>query len=579
MIDSDSLAALSSASPERLLGCSTTALPSPNLGRLSVEQRIAFLLDWLISAARADSGAVLLVGKDNRLIPGAVIGVGPADLHDAPKDLGDITFGLMVHATSLGGEGHDDGGCQHWTASPDSRMALWVPLEVEGRMLGAVCVGFQALRSLEPPEVRRIGIIADHIAAVAEAARLARESAARSAEAERASTVLNEIDQMKGDFLSMVSHELRTPLTAIIGYTDLLLRQVHGTLNDRQLRHQSSVKKAAHRLLALVNDLLDLNRLESGHVVLAREDVGLLEIVKLAIGQIEPAAEERNIQVGLRAPSAALVVEADTQRLHQVLMNLLDNAVKFTAPGGSITVEVTTADDRVTVAVIDTGVGVPAEQLARIWDRFHQADSSTRRHFGGTGLGLAIVKHLVTMHGGTVAAQSAGTGKGSSFSLTLPLRPAAARRRAPPAPEPAAVVPDTPVEAPAPLWRTILIVDDEPDNREVITSIVRDILGHRVLAASTGTGALAMASSKPDLILLDLRLPDISGFEVARRLKEGADTAGIPILAITALADEDDRREALAAGCIGWVTKPFGQDALAEAVTSTLSQTAAGTAR
>ena len=332
--------------------------------------------------------------------------------------------------------------------------------------------------------------------------------------------VLDEIDRMKGDFLSMISHELRTPLTAIIGYTDLLLRQIHGTLTDRQAHHQQAVKKAANRLLALINDLLDLNRLEGGHVVLNSEDISLIDAVRRAVSQVAPGAEQREVELRLDVPLGPIAVHADHERLHQILVNLLDNALKFTPPNGTVTVRVDQGDSLTTVSVVDTGVGVPADQLDRIWDRFHQADSSTRRQFGGTGLGLAIVRHLVELHGGSVVRRKSRPEPGQHVQLQSASgwrnrRPD--RRRAERAGRARCGL-----HGPS---RTVLIVDDEPDNREVITSIVQDILGHTVLTAANGREALDQAERKPDLVLLDLRMPGMSGFEVARTLKQRPETA------------------------------------------------------
>jgi CheY-like chemotaxis protein len=229
-----------------------------------------------------------------------------------------------------------------------------------------------------------------------------------------------------------------------------------------------------------------------------------------------------------------------------------------------VAVRVDHDEAQATVSVIDTGVGVPPDQLDRIWDRFHQADSSTRRQFGGTGLGLAIVRHLVELHGGKVAVTSDGPGQGSTFTFSLPLATAVVRptEASPVAGQSAAGSQDV---------KTVLIVDDEPDNREVIMAIVHDVMGHEAVTAVNGAEALARARSQPDLVLLDLRMPGLSGFDVARALKRDPLTLGIPIIAITALDAEDDRREAMDAGCLGCVTKPFSEEALTTAVSKVLA--------
>jgi signal transduction histidine kinase/CheY-like chemotaxis protein len=400
----------------------------------------------------------------------------------------------------------------------------------------------------------------------AEAARLHREGRAGAVELQPMDDRLRELDRLKADFLSMVSHELRTPLTAIIGYTDLLLRQVHGPLNERQVRHGQAVKKAAHRLLALINDVLDVGRLEGGEIELTTAAVPLAESFQRIVGDVRAAADERQLELRLDVPTPLPAVLADAERLHQILINLVGNAIKFSPTGGTVTVRAGRRGDLARICVSDNGVGIPAEQLGRIWDRFHQVDSSTRRRFGGTGLGLAIVRNLVELQGGAVEAHSDGPGLGSTFCFSLPLAetaPAAGSERAatPASPTPPAVA----------YRRRVLIVDDERDNREVIASIVSDVLGHEAILAGDGSEALARVEEGADLVLLDLRMPGPDGFEVARRLKAQPRTAKIPIVAITALAERGDQQDAIAAGCVGWVAKPFSEAELAEAIRLALS--------
>ena len=562
-----------SIATERLLGCSVTPLPGAGPPRRGAQDRIQALLEWLVGVARADRGVVLLCGEDDRLVTRATTGLGPNDLKSVPTGLDGLRFGLIVHGAEIDDHVQRAGldCCEHGLALAEARMAICLPLESSGTLFGAAQVGFRELRSLGAAEIHRLGMIVDHIASACEAERHAHESARRLAEVERMSGVLDEIDRMKGEFLSMISHELRTPLTAIIGYTDLLLRQIHGTLNDRQAHHQQAVKKAAHRLLELINELLDLNRLEGGHVVLNLDDVPLIEAINRAVSRSARDAEHRGVELRLDLPLSAVSVRADAERLQQILGNLLDNAIKFTPRDGTVAVRVDQGDDLATVSVVDTGAGVPPDQIERIWDRFHQADSSTRRKHGGSGLGLAIVRHLVELHGGSVSVSSAGPRLGSTFSFTIPVvRGDAAVTDAPPV-EPVTASPA------AEASRTVLIVDDEADNRDVISSIVQDVLGHAVLAAASGHEALEQVKRGPDLILLDLRMPGLNGFEVARALKRDPSTAQIPIIAITALDDEDDRRAAIDAGCIGCVTKPFTEEALADAVTSVLASARART--
>ena len=576
VIDSDAAKGGASGVSDWLLGAVTTPLPSSRLAGLAQTERLSVLLEQLMAAAGAGSGAVLIDDAGGQLTIQASHGLPDHVRSRLPSSLDDVAFGLTVRAAAIEAS---PGLPQAHASALDAdtlRMALWLPLESLHQVQGGVYLGFAEFRTLEPSFIQRLGLIVDHLALVAEVGRVTRESADRLTEVERVSAELDEIDRMKGEFLSMISHELRTPLTAIIGYTDLLLRQIHGPLNERQNRHQEAVKKAAHRLLALINDLLDVNRLESGQIVLHVESISLLDAVRRAASQIEHAAELRSVGLRLDMPANHITVMADHERLHQILVNLLDNAIKFTPTGGAVTVRVDQHQDSATVAVIDTGVGVPPEQLDLIWDRFHQADSSTRRHFGGTGLGLAIVRHLVEGHRGSVSVVSEGAGKGSTFAFTLPLAESARR---------VGIVPEPEIPAPLPSGRgvtrrcTVLIVDDEPDNREVIRSIVQDVLGHIALTAADGQEALSQCRPGLDLILLDLRMPGLSGFEVARQLKADETTASIPILAITAFNEDEELDEARAAGCLGCITKPFTNETLAAAVSSVLAASGAGVGR
>jgi two-component system, sensor histidine kinase and response regulator len=241
---------------------------------------------------------------------------------------------------------------------------------------------------------------------------------------------LRDAARMREEFLAMVSHELRTPLTAVLGYADILLRQRHGTLTERQQRHASGIRDAAHRQLALVNDLLDVSKLEAGKVDVALAPVDPRAVVARAAGALQVIAAQKGVQlrVDLPDPPEPLPrVLADEDRLHQILVNLLANAIKFTPRDGVVTLGaglvLETARPTVAFRVTDSGIGIAPEHLAHIWDRFYQADSSSTRRFGGTGLGLTIVKRLTELHGGHVQAASPGAGQGATFTVWIPVAP------------------------------------------------------------------------------------------------------------------------------------------------------------
>ncbi len=264
---------------------------------------------------------------------------------------------------------------------------------------------------------------------------------------------LQDAARMREEFLAMVSHELRTPLTAVLGYADILLRQRHGTLTERQQRHAAGIRDAAHRQLALVNDLLDVSKLEAGKIDVSPVPVDPQAVVARAAGSMQVIAGQKDVNLRVEPGPPLPRVMADEDRLHQIVINLLSNAIKFTPPQGMVAIGAVLVEEPldasaprhasgqlpagrlpaawravaeratatyVAVRVSDTGIGIAPEHLAHIWDRFYQADSSSTRRFGGTGLGLTIVKRLTELHGGFVTAASEGAGRGSAFTVWLP---------------------------------------------------------------------------------------------------------------------------------------------------------------
>ena len=429
--------------------------------------------------------------------------------------------------------------------------------------IGALAaVGFLLLR-------RRYGIFI-------ESASIVREYEHEFAEKEREARSLAQIneelrrlDELKSEFLAMVSHELRTPLTAIVGYSRLLLRQVHGPLTPKQMEQQEAIFRSAQRLTDLINELLDVSRLESGRVELAPRPTDARPIVDQALAVVTVAAQAKHIAVVNALSDDTPAVHADPERLQQILVNLLSNAVKFTPDGGRVTVTAGRHKDQVWIAVQDTGVGIPREELARIWDPFYQVESTLRRRHGGSGLGLTIVRRLVELHGGVVRAESDGQDRGSRFTFTVPLstEPVSAEAPAPREPRIERVL----------AGRHVLIVEDELDTQDLMRTVVEDLLGGTVTVCPDGERAVFEAVERPpSLILLDLMLPSLSGWEVARRLRQNQRTKDIPMLAVSALARPQERESALHAGCDGYLAKPFSPEDVVRLVTATLARQGVG---
>ncbi len=398
------------------------------------------------------------------------------------------------------------------------------------------------------------------------------EYAAKEREARALAQVneeLRRLDELKSEFLAMVSHELRTPLTAIVGYSRLLMRQVHGPLSSKQLEHQEAIFRSAQRLTELINDLLDVSRLEAARVELDPRPTDVREAVEHVVAAVRVASQAKQIRIANAVGSDVPAVHADATRLHQILVNLVGNAVKFTPAGGAVTVRAARQGDQVWMAVEDTGVGIAKDELARIWDPFYQVESPMRRRHGGSGLGLAIVRRLVELHGGVVRAESDGENRGSRFSFSLPVSTVAPRSGV------AVEETESRVE-PVLAGREVLIVDDDLPNQDLMRTVVEDLLGGHATISADGEAAVQLALERPPaVILLDLMLPGLSGWEVARRLRQHPDTRNIPIIAVSALARPQERESAFHAGCDAYVAKPYTPDDLARVVAATMADAGA----
>ncbi|HEY7087252.1 MAG TPA: PAS domain S-box protein [Tepidisphaeraceae bacterium] len=387
------------------------------------------------------------------------------------------------------------------------------------------------------------------------------EHAARK-EAER-------VNRMKDEFLATLSHELRTPLNAIMGWSQLL-RSGGGRPGAHDLRDGlEAIDRNARVQTQLIEDLLDMSRIVSGKLRLDVQQVDLSLVVRAAIESMQPAADARGVRVATVLDPRAGPVTGDPNRLQQVFWNLLSNAIKFTPRGGRVQVNLRRIDSHVEIAVSDTGEGISADFLPYVFSRFAQADQTTTRHHGGLGLGLAIVKHLLELHGGTVRAESAGKGKGTTFTVSLPLSAVLVQQEAePPRSErttPAGAVGDAANAAGSTLPLAIdlsgvrvLVVDDEPDARAMVTRVL-ETHGASVDATDSTTRALdQLKKQPPNLVLCDIGMPGEDGYQFLAKLRrlepaEGGDT---PVVALTAFARPEDRRRALLAGFQMHLPKP-----------------------
>jgi PAS domain S-box-containing protein len=360
-------------------------------------------------------------------------------------------------------------------------------------------------------------------------------------------------NRTKDEFLATVSHELRTPLNAILGWTRMLRS---GAVEPKSLaRVLETIERNARVQTQLVEDILDVSRIIAGKLRVDIRRIDLHGVVRAALESVRPAAEARGVEISCEMTADSEEFCGDPDRLQQVIWNLFSNAIKFTARGGKVAARVERDLSQVRIVVTDTGSGISREFLPHVFDRFRQADSSITRAQGGLGLGLAIVRHLVEVHGGTVEATSEGEGKGSTFTVRLPMR-AVAPEAAEAKPEP--ITGDRALEVRLD-GVEVLVVDDEADARELVCALLTRC-GAKVRQAASLEDALArLREQRPHVLLSDIGLPQQDGYALIRRVRELSPSEGglVPAAALTAYAGEDDHRRALAAGFQAHVTKPI----------------------
>jgi signal transduction histidine kinase/ActR/RegA family two-component response regulator len=356
----------------------------------------------------------------------------------------------------------------------------------------------------------------------------------------------------KDEFLAMLGHELRNPLSAVRNAV------ATATIDDaRRGRALEIAERQLRQLGLLIDDLLDVARVTLGHIVLKRERTTVREVVDRALEGVRATLEERRHTLRVRHQVDSIALDADPARLEQIVTNLLTNAAKYTDPGGTIEVTTERAGDEAHIRVRDTGIGIAREVLPRVFELFAQADRTLDRSQGGLGVGLTIARNLAQLHGGTIEATSGGLGRGSEFVVRLP-----------------ALAPADPCRCdslPAPTdghgrGAHILIVEDNPDVAESL-QMVLELLGHDVRCASDGVAGLSAAhAERPDLMLIDIGLPGMDGYEVARSLRREDGFRGVVLVALTGYGTDEDKARSLAAGYDHHLVKPINLEALRSVV-------------
>ncbi|MDP9000196.1 MAG: ATP-binding protein, partial [Myxococcota bacterium] len=437
--------------------------------------------------------------------------------------------------------------------SPGDNALAVLPLTVTGRTFGAMGFVYDEPRSF--PEAERTQMLA-----LARLCAQAMDRASLLELAQRERQHAEEANRAKDEFLAMVSHELRTPLNAMLGWTRMLRT---GKLEPaRREKALETIERNALAQTQLIEDLLDVTRIITGKLRLNIGPLDLVHVIEAAIEGVKPSAEAKGLRILAALDPIAVPVPGDADRLQQVVWNLLSNAVKFTERGGQIHIRMQAEESSAEIVVEDTGVGIAQAFLPHIFERFRQADGGTTRAYGGLGLGLAIVKHLVELHGGTVTAESEGTGRGARFTVRVPVGrvqmeytpPVHTVDRGAPNLRPEPFHPPPPVAG-----LRVLVVEDEPDARELLVTF----LGQREVvvrtAASAEEGLAQVGEWKPDVILSDIGMPVEDGYAFIQRVRALPNDRGgrTPAVALTAFARMEDRRKAMLAGYNMHLSKPI----------------------
>ena len=436
------------------------------------------------------------------------------------------------------------------------RAYIAIPLMREGRWVASFWVSDDKPRQWTNEEVFLLKMCAERTWTAVEKLRAEAERERLLQSEQEARDAAEKANQLKDEFLATLSHELRNPLNVILGYSELLLRMPEIEHSPRLGKMGEALKRNAQSQSQLINDLLDLSRLQRGKIALNHETVSLAAIIDSAVETVRADASAKNIEICWNVSEQLLLVDGDRLRLQQIAWNLLNNAVKFTPAGGSIEISLRVENETAVLSVADTGQGIDPGFLPHVFEMFRQADSSRIRKHGGMGIGLALVQQLVQLHNGTVSAESEGVGKGSRFTVRLPLARETQR--------PSHSLGSSPVELSVLAETKLLIVDDSEDTVAMLEQLLK-IGGANVTTATNGADALRLASEKKfDVILSDISMPGMDGFEFLQRLRKINGHQHVPVVAITGFGRNADIERARAAGFYSHLTKPLSLQALAE---------------
>ena len=448
-------------------------------------------------------------------------------------------------------------------AAMEIRSMMCAPIVKAGKMVALLVVADRYPRQWLPNDAWLLSQVAERTFFAVESARAGVLLSESRDQLERLNAQLSETDRRKDEFLAVLAHELRNPLAPIRNATQFL--QLKAPADAALQNARDIIDRQVTHLVRLVDDLLDVSRITSGKISLQKERVSLTLIVTNAVEASRPLIESEQHQLTVTLPDEPLYVDADLTRMAQVLQNLLNNAAKYTPPGGKIGLHAAFDGKQVTIRITDSGIGIPPEMLSHIFNLFTQVGRSIEWQTGGLGIGLTLVQRLVEMHGGNVEAQSDGLDKGSVFTIRLP---AFLHGH-----ENAASVSSKGAESTAGHLR-ILVVDDNVDAADTLAEILR-AAGHGVQTEHDGIAAVdAARSHKPDVVLLDIGLPKLNGYDAARQIRSHDHS---PVLvAVTGWGQDDDRRRSQEAGFHHHLVKPVDLSALERILESTASRNGKG---
>src|SRR5215213_1641034 len=438
------------------------------------------------------------------------------------------------------------------------RAYVAVPLMREGHWVASLWASDDQPRQWTKEELSLLQTVAERTWISIEKLRAEAERERLLMSVQEARDAAEKANQLKDEFLATLSHELRNPLNGILGYSELLLR-MHEIEESPRLRQMGeALRRNAQSQSQLINDLLDLSRLQRGKISLNQETVSLPAIIDNAVETVRADAAAKGIEIRTNVGDQLLLVEGDRLRLQQIAWNLLNNAVKFTPAGGSIEIALSKENDSAVFVVTDTGQGIDASFLPHVFEMFRQADGSNRRRHGGLGIGLALVHQLVQLHGGTISAESDGPNKGARFTVRLPLLRETTGLGSP------VVASSGAVQLNVFAQTNFLILDDSEDTIAMLEKLLK-VAGANVVSATNGADALRLAAENEfDVILSDISMPEMDGFEFLQRLRKIDGRQDVPVVAITGFGRSADIARARAAGFYSHLTKPLNLQVLTE---------------